>query len=82
MEWYDPNDLDLKVYCPCNTYISLSNKCDKCGGHLDLDMNHTGLRNETNPFEHVLFGDLKPGKYKAYVFFYKRKLYQNGNLGP
>lgn len=33
LRWWDPNDLDLHVICPCNTEISFMNKkCHKCGG--------------------------------------------------
>ena len=33
LRWWDPNDLDLHVTCPCGTNINYMNKkCEKCGG--------------------------------------------------
>ena len=33
LRWWDPNDLDLHVTCPCGTTICFMNKkCTKCGG--------------------------------------------------
>ena len=38
--WYDYNDLDLYVTCPCGTELYHGRRsCDKCGGYLDRDMN-------------------------------------------
>lgn len=49
LRWWDPNDLDLHVICPCNTEICYYNKkCTRCGGELDIDMN-MGLNMSLEP---------------------------------
>jgi len=54
LQWFDANDLDLSVFCPCGTRICHYDKtCDSCDGIFDIDMN-LGLRvNAVNPVEHV-----------------------------
>ena len=43
LEWFDGNDLDLHVECPCKSHICFQNrKCEKCGAFLDVDMNALG----------------------------------------
>lgn len=70
LRWWDPNDLDLHVICPCNTEISFMNKkCTKCGGELDIDMN-VGMNMSLEPVEHIYFNHPKPGLYKFYVQYY------------
>jgi uncharacterized protein YfaP (DUF2135 family) len=40
LKWWDANDLDLHVVCPCGTNIYHGNKiCITCKGELDKDMN-------------------------------------------
>jgi hypothetical protein len=43
LRWWDPNDLDLHVTCPCGTEIFYANRrCGTCLGELDIDMNAGG----------------------------------------
>lgn len=64
--WYDPNDLDLYVTCPCGNDISFRNRrCSGCGGYLDKD-----AMNELKPVEHIFFDSPRPGSYKFKVHFY------------
>ena len=57
LSWYDPNDLDIFVTCPCGSKIGLGGKssCD-CEGQSDLDMNFTQYFNATKPAEHIVYG--------------------------
>lgn len=73
LQWSDPNDIDLHVFCPCNTHISFANKkCNQCGGYLDVDKNAMGNVSE-NPIEHIYFKDgIKPGTYQFYVQYYQK----------
>lgn len=70
LRWWDPNDLDIHVICPCGTEIYFGNrKCQKCHGELDIDMNVFG--NESlEPVEHIFFNKAKKGTYKFWVRYY------------
>lgn len=70
LRWWDPNDLDLHVICPCGTEIYYANKkCTKCNGELDVDMN-VGSNMSLEPVEHVYFNLPKPGLYKFFVRYF------------
>ena len=70
LRWWDPNDLDIHVYCPCETHIFYSNKkCEKCGGELDIDMN-AWMKSSLEPVEHIFFKNPRKGLYKFYVKYY------------
>lgn len=66
--WNTRDDLDLHCQCPCGTHIYYGyKKCEKCGGHLDVDMN---VRGETlKPVENIHFpeGTARVGSYKFWV---------------
>ena len=83
LTWFNKNDLDLHVTCPCNTHIYYSKKkCDTCGGWLDVDMNVNLSKAVDNPVEHITFGytkdekdlDVKKGRYKISVKHFKNHL--------
>ena len=70
LRWWDPNDLDLHVECPCGTHIFFGNKkCGTCGGELDIDMN-AGGNMSLEPVEHIFFKNATPGLYKFYVRYF------------
>jgi uncharacterized protein YfaP (DUF2135 family) len=74
LQWFDGNDLDMHVWCPCGTKICYSNKnCSSCGGAHDVDMNAGGNVNSTDPVEHIRFGNMKNGTYKYQVNYYSQK---------
>ena len=69
LRWWDPNDLDIHVVCPCGTEIYFCNKkCQECQGELDIDMN--AFISSLEPVEHVFFNAPKPGLYKFFVKYY------------
>lgn len=75
--WWDPNDLDLHVTCPCGTNIYFGFKtCPTCKGYLDRD-----ARNEAQPIEHIFFNTPRAGTYKYKVRFYGRGSYQQKQGG-
>ena len=70
LRWWDPNDLDLHVTCPCGFHIFYGNKkCPTCGGELDIDMN-AWAHQSLEPVEHVFFNTAKKGLYKFYVRYF------------
>lgn len=70
LRWWDPNDLDLHVICPCGSEIYyLYKKCPTCKGELDIDMN-TYNSMSLEPVEHVYFNNPKPGLYKFFVKYF------------
>ena len=81
LEWYDPNDLDLHVTCPCNTNVNFHNRtCLSCSATLDVDMNYGSHMDENKPVEHVASHSMKQGLYKIRVNYFARKSY-NGKHG-
>ncbi|CAF1178055.1 unnamed protein product [Adineta steineri] len=77
--WFDSNDLDLHVICPCGTTLYFGNKeCPTCAGYLDLDMNvcyHQGSCydrkcSSTKPAENVFFKPAKNGIYQVFVNYF------------
>lgn len=65
--WYDPNDIDIEVICPCGSTLARGSKCATCGGESDCDMNFISRNNPTSPMEHVTFLAPKLGVYKVSV---------------
>jgi hypothetical protein len=87
LAWFDSNDLDLHVTCPCGTDLYFGNKkCSTCEGYLDLDMNvcyHVGSCpdrkcHSTKPTESVYFRPAKKGLYKVSVKYFRGP---KGNAG-
>ena len=73
LDWYDPNDLDLHLTCPCGTHVFFGNKtCANCTSTLDIDMN-TSVMNEKNPAEHITSPNIKNGKYEIEVVYQSKK---------
>ncbi|CAF3908911.1 unnamed protein product, partial [Adineta steineri] len=79
LAWFDSNDLDLHVICPCGTKLYFGNKkCPTCAGYLDLDMNvcyHQGSCSDkkcssTTPTESVYFKPAKNGIYQVSVNYF------------
>ena len=79
LAWFDSNDLDLHVTCPCGTNIYFGNKhCPTCSGFLDLDMNvcccgGTCLNRRCSssiPSESCYFIPAKNGTYKVSVNYF------------
>ncbi|CAF3689900.1 unnamed protein product [Rotaria socialis] len=77
--WFDSNDLDLHVTCPCGTVLFFGNtRCSSCSGYLDRDMNvcYCGVTcpqnkcSSTKPMESVFFTPAKSGIYKVSVNYY------------
>ena len=86
LSWFNKNDLDLHVECPCGTHIYFNNsKCNNCGGWLDIDKNVKFTDAVEDPVEHITFGytkndkelDLKEGVYKVSVKFFKAHIRTN-----
>ncbi|CAF1228226.1 unnamed protein product [Rotaria sordida] len=78
--WWDSNDLDLHVTCPCGTELYFGNKrCSSCAGYLDLDMNVCYHGNScsakkcsaSEPTENAYFKPAKNGLYKVSVNYYE-----------
>lgn len=61
LAWYDPNDIDIHVTCPCGSTLARGSRCSSCGGISDCDMNYGGRDNPTTPVEHVTFDNPKSG---------------------
>ena len=64
LEWWNGNDLDLHVYCPCRTHIYFANKyCEFCKAHLDIDMNARYIMDDKEPIENIYLDVVVPGIY-------------------
>ncbi|CAF0951811.1 unnamed protein product [Adineta steineri] len=80
LAWFDSNDLDLHVICPCGTKLYFGNKkCPTCAGYLDLDMNvccclgnpcANRKCSSTKPAESVYFKPAKNGIYQVSVNYF------------
>ena len=79
LAWFDSNDLDLHVTCPCGTELYFGNKnCPTCAGYLDLDMNVCNHGNSCpdnkcsskTPTENVFFKPAKEGVYRVSVHYF------------
>ncbi len=82
LEWFDPNDLDLYVICPCNTSVYFGNKkCNSCTAELDVDMNLSSPYDAYKPVEHVLLSTAKSGTYNISVRMYRGKKSYQGRTG-
>lgn len=72
LEWYNKTDLDLQVYCACNSDISFKSRvCLKCLGTLDRDCNSNFVYAIENPSETVEFPEAINGLYQIRVNSYK-----------
>ena len=80
LAWFDSNDLDLHVICPCEAELYFRNeKCFTCGGYLDRDMNvcfhgDSCPNNECSsktPIENVYFKPAKKGVYSVSVHYFE-----------
>ena len=72
LEWNNKTDLDLQVYCACNSDISFKSRtCFKCRGTLDRDCNSNFVYAIENPSETVEFPEAINGLYQIRVNSYK-----------
>ena len=71
LQWWNGNDLDLHVECPCGTHIYFRNKiCQKCKAHLDIDVNAGYMEEWEKPIENIYLDILVPGVYKFWVEYF------------
>lgn len=76
--WEGRTDLDLHCITPNGFHICWSDKKDRRGGWLDLDMNGIDLQSVT-PVENMRWADNAPeGRYKFYVYNFNERENHNG----
>jgi hypothetical protein len=76
LSWHNSDDLDLSVNRSGHGEISYSQK-SALGGHLDVDMNAYGPKDDHNPVENIFWtrkSDIKPGTYNIVVNQFSKRV--------
>jgi len=73
--WSTTDDLDLSLVEPSGNKIYYEHQNSSDGGHLDVDMNRSGIDNVMNPIENIHYDSTstpQAGTYQVFVHNFKR----------